>query len=48
MARSLFVLPGRVTYVIDGDGVVRLVFNALLDATAHVAQAKAALQQLTA
>lgn len=48
VARSLFVLPGRVTYVIDGDGVVRLVFNALLDATAHVAQAKAALQQLTA
>ena len=48
VARSLFVLPGRVTYVIDGGGVVRLVFNALLDATAHVAQAKAALQQLAA
>ncbi|OUT72003.1 MAG: peroxiredoxin [Synechococcus sp. TMED19] len=46
VARSLFVVPGRVTYVIDAEGVVRLVFNALLDATAHVAQAKAALQQL--
>ena len=46
VARSLFVVPGRVTYVIDAEGVVRLVFNALLDANAHVAQAKAVLQQL--
>ena len=46
VARSLFVVPGRVTYVIDAEGVVRLVFNALLDANAHVAQAKAALRQL--
>lgn len=48
VARSLFVLPGRVTYVIDGEGIVRLVFNAMIDATAHVTQAKAALQQLAA
>ena len=46
VAKALFVLPGRVTYVIDGNGVVRLVFNSMLDAAAHVAQAKAALQQL--
>ena len=46
VARSLFVVPGRVTYVLDAEGVVRLVFNALLDATAHVEQAKAALRQL--
>ena len=46
VAKAMFVLPGRVTYVIDSAGVVRLVFNSMLDATAHVSQAKTALQQL--
>lgn len=46
VAKAMFVLPGRVTYVIDGAGVVRLVFNSMLDATAHVSQAKTALRQL--
>jgi len=39
-------LPGRVTYVIDGEGVVRLVFNSLLKATAHVQEARACLETL--
>ncbi|OUW28423.1 MAG: peroxiredoxin [Synechococcus sp. TMED169] len=46
VARTLFVLPGRVTYVIDGNGVVQLVFDAMLDANAHVRQAIATLKQL--
>lgn len=36
---SMGVLPGRVTYVIDKAGVVRLVFNSQLDATKHVSEA---------
>ena len=46
VARTLFVLPGRVTYVIDGNGVVQLVFDAMLDANAHVRQAIATLKLL--
>tara|TARA_B100001939_G_scaffold126876_1_gene109968 strand:- start:167 stop:622 length:456 start_codon:yes stop_codon:yes gene_type:complete len=46
VAKTLFVLPGRVTYVIDGAGVVRLVFDEMLDANAHVRQAIATLEQL--
>lgn len=44
---SLLVIPGRVTYLIDGDGVIRHVFNNLLDGAAHGADALKALQQLT-
>jgi len=44
--KALFVLPGRVTYVIDGDGVVRHVFENLLDGPAHVREAIAALEAL--
>lgn len=43
---STMFLPGRVTYVIDPEGVVRLVFNALLNAKAHVQQARTCLEQL--
>ena len=43
---SLLVLPGRVTYVIDGAGVIRNVFNDLLNAPAHVAEARRALEAL--
>ena len=42
----LNLLPGRVTYVIDGEGVVRHVFNNLLDGPAHAREALAALQRL--
>ncbi len=42
----LNLLPGRVTYVIDGDGVVRHVFNNLLDGAAHAREALAALRRL--
>jgi len=36
---TLGLLPGRVTFVIDREGVVRHVFNSQLAATQHVAEA---------
>jgi peroxiredoxin Q/BCP len=36
---TLGILPGRVTYVIDKQGVVRYVFDSQLRATAHVSKA---------
>jgi peroxiredoxin Q/BCP len=42
----LGLLPGRVTYVIDGGGVIRHVFNNLLDGPAHRREALEALKRL--
>jgi peroxiredoxin Q/BCP len=42
----LGLLPGRVTYVIDGSGVIRHVFNNLLDGPAHRREAMAILKKL--
>lgn len=44
--KTMFVMPGRVTYVIDREGVVRLVFNAQMQADRHVAEALKAVQKL--
>jgi thioredoxin-dependent peroxiredoxin len=44
----LGLLPGRVTYVIDSEGVIRHVFNNLLDGPAHRREAIEALRQLQA
>jgi len=44
----LGLLPGRVTYVIDGQGFIRHVFNNLLDGPAHRREAIEALQGLGA
>ena len=44
----LGLLPGRVTYVIDGEGVVRHVFNNLLDGPAHRREALECLKRLQA
>ena len=41
---TLGLLPGRVTYVIDREGVVRHVFNSQLQAAKHVDEALAALR----
>jgi peroxiredoxin Q/BCP len=43
---TLGLLPGRVTYVIDRQGVVRHVFNSQFQATQHVAEAINALRTL--
>ena len=45
---TLWVMPGRVTYVIDKEGVVKNVFNNMLDAKAHVAEALKTVEDLTA
>ncbi|CEM19577.1 unnamed protein product [Vitrella brassicaformis CCMP3155] len=36
-------LPGRVTYVIGKDGIVKKVYDNLLDSESHIPQARAAL-----
>ncbi|BAQ62390.1 alkyl hydroperoxide reductase subunit C-like protein [Geminocystis sp. NIES-3708] len=43
---TLFVLPGRVTYVIDKKGIVRHIFNSMLDFQAHVDEAIKTIQAL--
>lgn len=45
---TLGLLPGRVTYVIDRQGVVRHIFNSQLNFQAHVDEALKTLQQLPA
>lgn len=44
--KSLFVLPGRVTYVIDRQGIVRQVFNSMLQGERHVQEALQAVSSL--
>ena len=39
-------LPGRVTYIIDKQGVVRRIFNSQTQARQHVEEAKATLREL--
>ena len=41
--RALGIFPGRVTYVIDREGIVQLVYNATLAAEPHVRKALAAV-----
>ncbi len=44
--KSLGLLPGRVTFVIDKRGVIRHVFNSQLNPTKHVDEAIAVLKSL--
>jgi peroxiredoxin Q/BCP len=44
--RTLGLLPGRVTYVIDRQGVIRSAFSAQLAADRHVRSALEAIRQL--
>ena len=44
--RTLGLFPGRVTYVIDKDGIVRHVFNAPLAAGQHVREALQVVAEL--
>jgi peroxiredoxin Q/BCP len=43
VANPLGVIPGRVTYVIDRDGVVRMLYSALFASDEHVKRALAAV-----
>jgi thioredoxin-dependent peroxiredoxin len=43
----LGIFPGRVTYVIDREGIVRHVFSSQLGVEKHVEEALKALQSLS-
>lgn len=40
------ILPGRVTYVLDKNGVCQSIYNELADAVSHVTKAKEALAEI--
>jgi peroxiredoxin Q/BCP len=44
--KTLGILPGRVTYVIDKEGVVRHTFSSQFSADRHVSEALAVVRQL--
>jgi peroxiredoxin Q/BCP len=44
--QSLGILPGRVTYIIDKQGVVRHIFNSQTQTQRHVEEAKNTLKEL--
>ena len=44
--KTLGILPGRVTYVIDRQGIVRHMFDSQFAADRHVAEALAVVRQL--
>jgi peroxiredoxin Q/BCP len=44
--KSMGIMPGRVTYIIDRKGVVRQIFNSQTHAEQHVEEAKKALQRI--
>ena len=46
-AKSSFGLPGRVTYVIDRDGIVRHMFSSMTNIGGHVEGALAVVRELT-
>lgn len=43
---TMFILPGRVTYVIDKEGIVRHIFDSMLDFQAHVEESLKILKTL--
>lgn len=44
--KTAMMMPGRVTFVIDKEGICRNVFNSQLDSKKHVDEAKAVLEKL--
>jgi thioredoxin-dependent peroxiredoxin len=45
VSKMLGLIPGRVTFVIDRDGIIRLIFSALFASEEHVRQALAAVKK---
>jgi len=43
---TFFLIPGRVTFVIDKEGTVRHIFNSQFKAEEHVSQAMSVLNQI--
>ena len=46
--RTMGLLPGRVTYVIDREGTIRHVFNSLINVKKHVREALDVVRRLSA
>jgi peroxiredoxin Q/BCP len=46
VGKSLGILPGRVTFVIDRQGIVRLMFSSQLNFEKHVSEALETLKQI--
>jgi peroxiredoxin Q/BCP len=46
VSRTLGILPGRTTYVIDQNGIIRLAFSSQFSAAKHVQKAKETLREL--
>ena len=44
--KTLGIVPGRVTYVIDKNGIIRHIFNNLLNSPAHVNEALRVLEEI--
>ncbi|NEQ37710.1 MAG: peroxiredoxin [Okeania sp. SIO3I5] len=44
---TLWILPGRVTYVIDKEGIIRHIFDSMLDFEAHVKEALKTLKAIS-
>jgi peroxiredoxin Q/BCP len=45
---TMGIIPGRVTYVIDKDGIVKHVFNSQTEGEKHVTEAIATLKKISA
>jgi peroxiredoxin Q/BCP len=45
--KSMGLLPGRVTYVVDKEGIVRHVFSSQFSAERHVEEALEVVRKLT-
>ena len=40
------LMPGRVTYVVDKNGIIKLIFNSSLMATKHISKALEVIKEL--
>jgi peroxiredoxin Q/BCP len=45
--KTLAIIPGRVTYVIDRDGIVRHIFNSQLNAARHITESLEIVRKLS-
>ena len=44
--KALWISPGRVTYVIDKNGVVRNIFNSIMNVEKHIANSLREIRKL--
>ena len=48
VSATMGILPGRVTYVIDKEGIVRHVFSDQMNAQKHIGEALKVVQEIAA